>query len=149
MKRRAFLYTLIGIFVLAIGLLWFSQVMYKEENLSVLPATLKRDCAPWDGAAFTLSVQYDPVTTLTIAIWQSPDIQFPATFSFPDKTGQVGHAYILSELDPLTQLHGKVFFWRVEQGSPVEGKFNLRDENGKRFQGKFNAEWSNFVAMCG
>jgi hypothetical protein len=46
-------------------------------------------------------------------------------------------------------LSGKVFFWRVEQGKPVEGEFDLKDENGKHFKGKFKAEWGSFVATCG
>jgi hypothetical protein len=149
MKHRALLYTLIGSFALIIGLLWFYRATNKQENLAVLPATINRDCAPWDGAAFTLSVRYDPATTLNISIWESPDIKFPATFSFPDETGQSGHAYILSELDSLIQLSGKVFFWRVEQGNPVEGEFDLRGENGKRFKGMFRAEWESIGAMCG
>jgi hypothetical protein len=149
MKYRALLYTLIGSFALIIGLLWFYLERNKQENLAVFPATINRDCAPWDGAAFTLSVRYDPATTLIISIWESPDLKFPSTFSFPDETGQFGQVYILSELDPLIQLSGKVFFWRVEQGSPVEGEFDLKEENGKYFKGNFKAEWGSFVAMCG
>jgi hypothetical protein len=149
MTRRTFPYTLIGSFTLIVCLLLFYRATTKQENLAVLPATINRDCAPWDGAAFTLSVRYDPVTTITISIWESPDIKFPSTFSFPDETGQFGHAYILPELDPLIQLSGKVSFWRVEQGNPVEGEFDLWDKNGKHFEGKFRAEWESIGAMCG
>jgi hypothetical protein len=96
-----------------------------------------------------MSFRYDPVTTITISIWQSPDIKFPTTFTFPDETGQVGYAYILPELDPLEQLTGKVTFWRVEQGIPIEGEFNFMTVSGKQFKGKFIADWGNEVVYCG
>ena len=69
---------------------------------------------------------------------------------FPTKTGQVGFAYIGPIHEPLQQQQsGEVFFKRVEEDMPVEGEFDFRTENGKRFIGKFNAEWGNGTAMCG
>ena len=83
------------------------------------------------------------------SIWQSPDINFPSTFSFPDETGQVGHAYILPELDPLQQLSGEVFFGRVDRESPVEGRFDFVTETGRQFKGQFEAKWGNEIVYCG
>jgi hypothetical protein len=114
-----------------------------------LAATVNRDCAPWDGSAFTISIHYDPTTTITISIWQSTDINIPTTFTFPDATGQIGYTYILPELDPLQQLSGTIFFWRVEEGSPVEGRFEFVTEAGQQFEGQFKAEWDEQIAMCG
>lgn len=96
-----------------------------------------------------MSIPFDSTTTITISIWQSPDIKFPVTFTFPDETGQIGFAYTLPEIDPLQQLSGEVFFWRVEEGMPVEGEFNFRTENGERFEGKFRADWGDQIAYCG
>lgn len=76
-------------------------------------------------------------------------MKFPATFSFPDETGQVGYTYILPEFDSLIQLSGEVTFRHVEQGIPVEGTFDLRDKSGNHFKGIFNAEWGSEVAICG
>jgi len=123
--------------------------MRNQDLAQILPGTINRDCAPWDGAAFILSFRYDPITTITISIWQSPDIKFPTTFTFPDETGQIGFAYTLPELDPLEELTGKVTFWRVEEGIPVEGEFNFMTQRGKQFNGKFTAEWGNEVVYCG
>ena len=117
--------------------------------MQVFPATINRDCAPWDGAAFTVSIPYDSKSKVTISIWQSPDIKLPFTFSFPDETRQIGFAYILPELDPLEELTGKVTFWRVEQDVPVEGEFDFMTQRGKHFKGKFKAEWGNQIVMCG
>jgi len=148
MKNRVWLYLMLGVLTLAAGLIWllFST---QEESRTVFNATLTRDCAPWDGAAFTVSIPYDRTTTVTISIWRSPDIKFPVAFSFPDQTGRLGFAYSLSQLDPLEPLAGRVSFTRVEQGSPVRGEFNLSTENGRQFQGKFSADWGNIYAMCG
>jgi len=141
-------------FFIAIGLLILGMVLFtlstrNQEPTQVFPATVNRDCAPWDGAAFTVSFRYDSITTITISIWQSPSFTFPVTFSFPDGSMRVGIAYSLMELDPLEELTGKVTFLRVEAGSPVEGEFNLRTQRGKQFKGKFVAEWGNQIAMCG
>jgi len=126
--------------------------MYSTKDLQStrpFPATINRDCAPWDGSAFTVSIRYDPITTITISIWQSPSFTFPVTFSFPDETMRVGGAYSLPELDPLEEMSGKVTFWRVEEGIPVEGKFDFTTESGKQFHGQFKAEWGSQIALCG
>jgi hypothetical protein len=149
MKSRTQFLIAIGLLILIFSITWISFSTRNQAVIPVFPATINRDCAPWDGAAFTVSFRYDPVTTITISIWQSPDFTFPVTFSFPDETMRVGIAYSLPELDPLEELTGKVTFWRVEQGSPVEGEFNFVTERGKQFKGKFKAEWGNQIAMCG
>ena len=96
-----------------------------------------------------MSIPFDSSIAITISIWQSPDIKLPVTFTFPDETGQVGIAYILQDLDPLQQLSGEVFFWRVEEGMPVEGEFNIKTESGEPFKGKFKAEWGDQIVYCG
>jgi len=147
MKSRILFLIAIGVLILGIALFTFSA--RNQEPAQIFPATVNRDCAPWDGSAFTVSIRYDPTTTITILIWQSPDIKIPTTFTFPDDTGQVGTAYILPELDPLQQLRGTIFFWRVEEGRPIEGRFELVTEAGQRFEGQFKAEWANQIALCG
>jgi hypothetical protein len=149
MKSRNQFFVAIGLLILILGIALFTFSARDREPVQVFPATINRDCAPWDGAAFTVSFRYDPVTTITISIWQSPDFTFPVTFSFPDETMRVGIAYSLPELDPLEELTGKVTFWRVEQGIPVEGEFNFTAESGGRFKGRFKAYWGNQIPMCG
>ena len=147
MKSRTLFLIAIGVLILGIALFTFSA--RNQEPAQIFPATVNRDCAPWDGSAFTVSIRYDPTTTITILIWQSPDIKIPTTFTFPDDTGQVGTAYILPELDPLQQLRGTIFFWQVEEGRPIGGRFELVTEAGQRFEGQFKAEWENQMALCG
>jgi len=147
MKSRTLFLIAIGVLILGIALFAFSA--RNQEPAQIFSATVNRDCAPWDGSAFTVSIRYDPTTTITILIWQSPDIKIPTTFTFPDDTGQVGTAYILPELDPLQQLRGTIFFWQVEEGHPIEGRFKLVTEAGQRFEGQFKAEWENQMALCG
>jgi len=147
MKSRILFLIAIGVLILGIALFTFSA--RNQEPAQIFPATVNRDCAPWDGSAFTVSIRYDPTTTITILIWQSPDIKIPTTFTFPDDTGQVGTAYILPELDPLQQLRGTIFFWQVEEGRPIGGRFELVTEAGQRFEGQFKAEWANQIALCG
>jgi hypothetical protein len=147
MKSRTFLVIAIGLLILGTALFTFSR--RNQEPEQIYPATINRDCAPWDGAAFTVSIPYDSGSVINISIWQSPDIKLPSTFSFPDETGQIGFAYTLPELDPLEELTGKVTFWRVGEERPVDGEFSLMSERGERFSGKFKAKWGDEIVYCG
>jgi hypothetical protein len=119
---------------------WLSFLTRDQAAIEVFPAAINRDCSPWDGSAFTVSIPYDSGSIINISIWQSPDIKLPVTFSLPDETTRVGIAYSLPELDPLEELKGTVTFRRVEEGIPADGEFNFMTENGKNFKGKFFAE---------
>jgi len=123
--------------------------MRSQASAQIFPASINRDCAPWDGSAFRVTIPMENGTSLDISIWKAPDIKFPTTFSFPDNTGQVGNASYQLSGDKYEQLSGKVFFSRVDQGSPVEGRFELIIEAGKQIKGQFKAEWGNLVVMCG
>jgi hypothetical protein len=149
MKFRTQLYALLGLLVVVLGFLWFYFTAQEWESIKVFDATINRDCAPWDGAAFTLSIPDGSGAFIDVSIWQSPDFIFPVTFSFPDQTGRVGNAVYRSADGSFEALSGKVFFWRVEQGIPVEGEFNLVTGAGQQFKGKFKANWGDFLALCG
>ena len=148
MKQRLQFFITIGVLIVIFVITWISFSRHDQASAQVFPATINRDCAPWDGSAFTVSIPMDG-EIINISIWQSPDIKLPARFSFPDETGQIGYAYIIPELDPLQQLSGEVFFWRVEEGIPVEGEFDLLTEAGQQFKGKFEAQWRNEIVYCG
>jgi hypothetical protein len=132
----------ITVALLILGMAWLTYA-------TIFPSTINRDCAPWDGAAFTLSISMEDGTVIYVSIWQSPDIKLPVIFSIPDETGQIGVAYILPEPDTFHELSGEVSFRRVEVGIPVEGVFDLETESGEQFKGKFKAEWGNEVVYCG
>jgi hypothetical protein len=149
MKPRTQFLIAIGVLILIFAITWTSFSRRDQEPAQTLQATINRDCAPWDGSAFTVSVPMKDGTIIYISIWQSPDIKLPARFSFPDETGQIGYAYTLPELDPLQSLSGEVFFWRVDEARLVEGEFNFMTESGKQFKGRFKAEWGNEIIYCG
>ena len=149
MKRNFWLFMTMGLLMVILGVALWTFWMRTPSPSETLPATVSRDCAPWDGAAFTVSIPHESGLIIYISIWQSPEFNFPRTFSFPDDTGQVGNAYILPELDPLETLSGRVTFQRVQVGMPVEGRFSLRSERGGVFEGQFQAEWDDQIIMCG
>ena len=142
------------VFVLSVVLLILHIALFTfftrdQASLQTFLATAHRDCAPWDGAAFTVRVPMSDGTLIDISIWQSPDIMFSKTFSFPDTTGQVGNAILIHPAGLPDVLNGNVVFQRVQAGLPIEGRFNLTSERGARFEGQFHAEWSEQVVMCG
>jgi hypothetical protein len=142
----------IGLLVLIGGVAWFIFSMKSQESAQVLDATIDRDCAPWDGSAFTISI---PVkegiseSAIEISIWRSPDMERPVVFSFPDQTGMSGNAIYRPQFGSPEQLNGGVFFWRVDQENPVEGEFNFTSGRGRQLNGRFKAEWGNQMAVCG
>lgn len=147
MKFRTQFFILAALLIFGIALFTFSN--RDNEPAQVFAATINRDCAPWDGGAFTVSIPMNGEITIYISVWQSPDIKLPVTFSFPDETGQVGFAYIQTDPDALQELSGEVSFARVEQGMPIEGEFDFKTETGKQFKAQFKAEWGNEVVYCG
>jgi hypothetical protein len=149
-KSRTSSYIAIGLSILLLaGLLWSVFSTQSQEPAQVLPAVINRDCAPWDGMAFTVTIPYAPVSTIDISIWQAPDISLPVTFRFPDSSGRVGNAVYRPGFGEPEQITGTAFFRRVGEGGPVEGEFNFERENGVRLRGKFKAEWGNQRALCG
>ena len=147
MKSRTLFFITAGLLILGIASFIFST--RNQESAQVFPATIDRDCAPWDGGAFTVKMPMSDGTVIDISIWQSPQIKSPVVFTFPDDSGQVGNAILIHPVglpDPLT---GTVYFWNVTQEDPVEGRFELRTESGKVFKGQFKAEWGGFIALCG
>ena len=147
MKPRTQFFIVIGLLILGIALFTFST--RNQQPVQFFPAAINRDCAPWDGSAFTVSIPYESGSIIYVSIWQSPDLKLPVTFTFPDQTGRVGNATVLLRFSYSVQLTGKVFFWHVEQGIPVEGVFDLITEAGRPLKGRFKAEWGDEIVYCG
>lgn len=148
MKFRVSLLLAIVPLILIFGVTWFTLSRGSPAPEHIFPATINRDCAPWDGSAFTVSIPVEDAG-INISIYQSPDIKLPTNFSFPDDTMSLGNALLILPIGPPEQLTGKVTLQRVEQGSPVEGIFDLTTVMGEKFKGKFIAEWGNEVMFCG
>src|SRR5512138_3112665 len=136
MKSRTQLFIAICLLILFIALYFF--LARDETPLQDFPATIQRDCAPWDGSAFTVQIPIsNDGTAISVSIWQAPDIQVKKTFSFPDTTGQLGNASLIHPVGVPEQLRGNVSFSGVDPSSVVEGMFNLSDENGTQYKGSF------------
>ena len=149
MKSRTSLYALLGLLLIALVGIWFFHAWKAQAPAQVFPATVDRDCAPWDGGAFTVSIPWSDRSTLSISIYRSPDIKLPTSFSFPDESMSEGHAYLLLPDGLAEQLAGRVRFQRVEAGLPVEGSFQFRSEVGVEFEGQFVAQWGDEIVYCG
>jgi len=114
----------------------------------VTAATIDRDCAPWDGAAFRVLMPLQG-SALEIAIWQAPDLKRATTFSFPDPQGRRGVAFLRPPFGAVHELSGTVSFSRVEVGQPVEGELKLVAANGNKFEHRFKASWGKHMPLCG
>jgi hypothetical protein len=148
MKSRPQFFIVIGLLILIFGMTWISFTRRNQKPAQTFPATINRDCAPWDGSAFTISIPMEG-QSITISIYQSPEIKFPTTFSFPDDTMSVGTALLILPIGSPEQLTGKVVLQGVEQDRPVAGQFDLITNTGEHFKGKFIAEWGNEMVLCG
>jgi hypothetical protein len=148
MKPRAQFLVIVGISILFLGSAYYMYSNQTREPLPVFAATIRYDCAPWDGAAFTVSIPLDE-GVIDISIYQSPGLFLPERFLFPDTTGRIGNALLLLSAGVPEELSGEVSFQSVAQENPVEGEFDLRTETGGQFRGKFVAEWDNHPVLCG
>jgi hypothetical protein len=118
----------------------------------VFEAVINRDCAPWDGTAFTIMIRLINEFSgsfIDISIWQDPDISFPITFSFPDETSRLGKTVYRSSSGNSEPLQGRVTLQGVQPGVPVEGEFSLTAARSGNFNGRFRAEWGAQSAICG
>lgn len=148
MTHRLRFLAVVGLIILITGIAFYAFTKRSQAPEQIFPATINDDCAPWDGSAFTVSIPMKDMG-ISISIYQAPDIKFPTTFSFPDGTLNVGNALLIMPIDSPKELTGKVSFQGVQQGSPVEGTFDLTTVTGERFKGKFIAEWGNEIVYCG
>ncbi len=147
MKSRTAL--VIGIILLILGVALFTFFTRNQQPAEVFQATVHRDCAPWDGSAFTVQIPWQNETVIDISIWQAPEITLPKTFSFPDTTGQAGNAILILPVGNPEPLSGTVFFSDVDPSATVEGRFDLKDEAGNQFKAAFRAEWRELMMLCG
>jgi hypothetical protein len=122
MKYRPLFFVAFGLLILGIALFTFSP--QNQAPTQVFTATVNRDCAPWDGSAFRVSIPMKDGTVINISIWQAPDIKFSKTFMFPDDTGQVGNASLLLANGEYETLSGEVRLEGVSEGKPFAGRFN-------------------------
>lgn len=148
MKSQRAVYTLIIFLILSISGVWYFSGLERQAPVEIFPATIDRDCAPWDAPAFTISIPYEAGSSINISIWQEPDIKLPARFFFPDESIRGGSAIFLLRYSYPVELAGIVFLSRVERDNPVEGRFDLVTETGQRLDGKFKAEWGNEIVYC-
>ena len=148
MTRRILSISIIGLISMITAITWYAFAARNQTPVQIVSATINRDCAPWDGSAFTVSVPMQG-KGITISIYQAPDLKLPATFVFPDDTLSVGNALLILPMGSPEPLTGEVSFQRVAQDIPVEGQFDLVTEAGEHFKGKFIAEWGNEIIYCG
>ena len=148
MTRRILSVSIIGLTLIITAIAWYAFAARNQRPVQIVSATINRDCAPWDGSAFTVSIPVQGAG-ITISIYQSPNIKLPATFLFPDDTLNVGNALLILPIGSPEPLTGKVHFERVGQDIPVEGQFDLVTNTGEHFKGKFIAVWENEIIYCG
>jgi hypothetical protein len=148
MTRRILVISIIGLILLFTGIAWYLSAARNQRPAQIISATINRDCAPWDGSAFTISVPLEG-RGINISVYQSPDIKLPTSFSFQDDPMSTGNVLLILPIGSPEQLTGRVYFQRVSQDVPVEGTFDLVTKAGEHFKGKFIAEWGNEIIYCG
>jgi hypothetical protein len=141
----------IGAAVLALGLAGYALRSGRQGAAQVMAATVNRDCAPWDGPAFRLSIPLDrhPEAVILVSIWKSPSLRGRTALTFSDGTDQAGSASLSGTSGQLEPLSGSVVLNGVDEAQPVEGSFDLVTETGSRFTGRFSAAWGDLQALCG
>jgi hypothetical protein len=148
MKPQTQFLIIVSLLILVLGGAYYVYSSQTHPTLPVFPATVRRDCAPWDGAAFTVSIPIEE-GVIDITLYRSPELHFAEKFSFPDSAGRIGNALLLGPVGIPDELSGEVLFQSVSQESPVEGTFDLRTQSDRQFKGRFSAAWDDQAALCG
>lgn len=145
MKPRTNSHIFLALALLTLGL----GCSPRPPQSPVLGASISRDCAPWDGSAFTLSIPSPGAGVVQVSIWRAPDIAAPIRFAFPDPNQRDGNTSYRHSDGTDDILSGTVTFRSVQVGAPVEGQFRLASKRGAVFEGRFIAEWGTVQAYCG
>jgi len=118
---------------------------------AVATARIARTCAPWDGAAFTVSVPAtDGASTaaLQLSVWSSPQFDGERTVVFAEGDDRTGVAMYAETADRSTPLTGEATFRQAGDGS-IEGALRLKAADGRRFERRFRGRLDPATAMCG
>jgi hypothetical protein len=146
MKTNSRFFAALVLTALLAGIALFLFSAQDHGSVRVLRAAASRDCAPWDGPAFTVSIHAELGSAIQVSIWQSPQILRAAAFSFP---GEQGTAMYHPKFGSPQPLSGRVTFRRVEPDLPITGELDLRSADGRQFQGIFEAFWTDAIVACG
>jgi len=123
-----------------------------------IAAKIQGDCAPWDGAAFRVTIPGATIApnidsaAISISIWKAPRIPSRTTFLFTDGRGGVadsGAAVLWSRGGHAERLRGSVTFQSVSGDAPVDGAFDLTAKSGAKFSAEFHATWNHVRMFCG
>jgi hypothetical protein len=148
MKPKILLPAVLGSLTMMI-ILWIYFATQPLRTEAVFEATVNSDCAPWDGMAYTITIPQPAGTGIIVSIWQSPDFQFPVTYSFPDSGGRVGTAVSQPTSGIVQQLNGTITLQPFSLGKPIEGRINFTSNAGRQYIGNFTAQWGTQRALCG
>jgi hypothetical protein len=118
---------------------------------AVATARIARSCAPWDGAAFTVSVPAaDGASTaaLQLSVWSSPQFDGERKVVFAEGDDRTGVAMYAETADHAVPLTGEATFRQAADGS-IEGTLHLKAADGRRFERRFRGRLDGGAVMCG
>jgi hypothetical protein len=119
-----------------------------QEPLPLYSAYAGQHCTAKGDGAFEVSITLTQRDVIVISIEQAPTFESAVTFSFPGGILKRHEAVLAGADGKQEQLTGKVEFSRAVMSIPMTGRFNLETTGGKRFIGKFTAEWGDLVMNC-
>lgn len=120
----------------------------------VATARIARTCAPWDGAAFTVSVPMSDgidaaaLPALRLMVWSAPQFERGQTVVFADGDDRTGAAQYAESEDSAMPLTGEATFRQAADGS-IEGTLHLKAADGRRFERRFRGRLDPGAVMCG
>ena len=119
-------------------------------------AVVRADCAPWDGAALSLTLGQLGSTTepayplIHIGVYHPPAEVLDHAFSFNEADTQEGGAmYCEAEGACVSSREVKVRFGRIKPDSTVSGEYRLVLRDGRQEGGTFTARFLTQPALCG
>lgn len=121
---------------------------------AVAVARIARACAPWDGAAFSVSVPLregadaTALPALRVRVWSPPRFEHARTVVFGDGDDRTGVAQYAESEDRAMPLTGEATFRQAADGG-IEGTLRLKAADGRRFERRFRGPLDPGQVMCG
>ena len=156
MKRGSTL-KVVGI-VVVLGVVAVLMLRTPNMDTAIAPAeqyvgTAEEGCAPWDGAAVSLSLspqKETPFPSVYVNLWTH---EFPSSLSFDedDESMSEGGGYVSycsQEKECEKAQKAKIKF--NDTGDIVTGTFVLVLQDGQKMKGSYKATWDHTImALCG
>ena len=128
-----------------------------EDNNPTFPyGTMQASCAPWDGAAITLTLSTTPLHCkraakgpfLNLGVWKDLPLHSGQVVKIAAGTSNGFASRCRKENDCEAVDSGEITFETFKESSGATGQYDLHFRNGDHLTGSFEVKWCDVRELC-